>query len=205
MKAHFHEIKSRPSHGIENRRYVQRRGRSIPGQSSLKISGCSAAPGNRYPTVSAQKCASELAANPALLCRCCPTEAGAFDGPVFVPGGTTESSPALQCRVPASPSSRPGGTLEAPCTCALEGQALPRRNCRSLSAEASGTALQASLRDATPFHHQPGTEVPGYFQSSLPGRRRPRVPDVLRDGCEIKSDDSGREIMWRRHGRIRTL
>ena len=134
------KLHSQPSHGIENRRCVQRRGRSISGHSSLRISGC-------------------------------PTETGGFDRSVFVPVGTTESSPALQCRVPSPASSRPGGTLEAPRTCAL--------------AVASSTALQASLGDALPFPHQPGTEVPGYFQSSLPGRRRPRVPDVLWDGCEL--------------------
>ena len=70
------KLNSQPSHGIENRGCVQRRGRSISGQSSLKISGR-------------------------------PTETGAFDGPVFVPVGTTESSPALQCRVPAPLSARP--------------------------------------------------------------------------------------------------
>ena len=185
MKAPFHEIKPRTSHGIENHRGVQRRGRSIAGQSSLEIFGSLAAPGSRHPMTSKQKC------------RRSPTEIDAFKGPVFVPGGTTESSPALQCRVPASPWSRPGGTLEAPRTCAFGGQPLLLRNCRFLPAAASCTALQASLRDATPFHPQPGTEVPGYFQSSLPGRRRPRVPDVLRVGCEIKSDDSDRKFVSR--------
>ena len=102
----------------------------------------------------------------------------------FVPGGTTESSPALQCRVPAPPAVRPGGTLEAPCTCAHGGQPMLRPSCPSLPEVASCAAPQASLRDAPPFHHQPGTEVPGYFQPSLPGRRGPRVPDVLWDGSE---------------------
>ena len=99
----------------------------------------------------------------------------------FVPEGTKESSRTL---VPGtgSFSSRPW-TLEALSRALLEAR------CRWAGAAVpsprwhSSTALQASLRDAPPFHHQPGTEVPGYFQPSLPGRRAAKGVDVLWDDC----------------------
>ena len=92
--------------------------------------------------------------------------------PLFVPGGTVESSPALQCRVGVGKAARPGGTLEGR-------YSMPPRVRNGSSCEATAglqertcEALQASLRDATKGEPVPGTEVPGYSQSSLPGRRQ---------------------------------
>ncbi len=90
----------------------------------------------------------------------------------LVPVGTIESSPALQCRVGDGKAARPGGTLEGR-------YSMPLRIWKGSSCEATTglqertcKALQASLRDAPKGEPVPGTEVPGYSQSSLPGRRQ---------------------------------
>ena len=90
---------------------------------------------------------------------------------LVVPVGTIESSPALQCRVGDGKALRPGGTLEGRST-------MPPQVVNGSSGEATAglqestcEALQASLRDAPKGEPVPGTEVPGYSRSSLPGRK----------------------------------
>jgi len=93
---------------------------------------------------------------------------------LFVPVGTVESSPALQCRFGDAKAVRPGGTLEGRYT-------MPPAGRDSFGKATAGhqertcEALQASLRDAPKGEPIPGTKVPGYSQSSLPGRKTGRL------------------------------
>ena len=97
----------------------------------------------------------------------------------FVPGGTTESRPALQCRVSAPPLRRvPEGRLKrlacAPPETGVSLLELPFHTRGGIVCRPSSVPPG---REA--FPHQPGTEVPGYFQPSLPGRRAANGADVL--------------------------
>ena len=96
----------------------------------------------------------------------------------FCPGGTTESSPALQCRVPVPKAVRPGGTLELT---TLDVAAKP------------GASNVRPGRKTWPV--QPGTEVPGYFQPSLR-----EGPSVRPFGVDIGNKACGLEPPgWRSH------
>ncbi len=89
----------------------------------------------------------------------------------FVPVGTIESRPALQCRVGDGNVARPGGTLEGRYSMQL--RVKNGSSCEATAGLQKSTCkvLQASLRDATKGEQIPGTEVPGYSQVVPPGTK----------------------------------
>jgi len=176
---------SQPSHGNENRECVQRRGRSISGQSSLRIFGFPPAPGSGHPTASEQKCTSERTANPALSCRCCPTETRCFRSSCF-------SSREGRLRVARHFSAG----YRFPLGRVPEGRL--KRLARALldaSRRFAGVAVPYPWSHGVlPFKRPSGTRRHSIANPALKCRatfnrpyrdeERPRLPDVLWDGCE---------------------
>ena len=93
----------------------------------------------------------------------------------FCPSGTTESSPALQCRVNVPKALRPGGTLELT---TLDVAAKP------------GASNVRPGRKTWPV--QPGTEVPGYSLREGPSVR-PFGVDIGNKACGLEPPG------WRSH------
>ena len=93
----------------------------------------------------------------------CPMELGHSDRSGSRPGGTTESSPALQCRVKIPSAARPGGTLEALGEHAFRVSSIAWGECAVHSVVATIRALQASLRDAQLFSCHPALKCRATF------------------------------------------
>ena len=104
----------------------------------------------------------------------CPMELGHSDRSGSRPGGTTESSPALQCRVKIPSAARPGGTLEALAEHAFRVSSIAWGECAVHSVVATIRALQASLRDAQLFSCHPALKCRATFNRPSGTRNAPK-------------------------------